>query len=407
MTASAGAANVRHEQNIPNAPLDEGSLLAAAEEQTGLADWGQDLTFREGLRQLIASVEAMQAAERLRPVVGAHIVRLLATRLRLQDDANRHPEVLDGVIDRPLIVTGMPRSGTTWLHELLALDPAARAPLEWEVQKPWPAPEVATYETDPRIAEYEAVNKSIIAGAPELATIHNFHGRLPQECNTINTLHFASPNFMSVYGVPDYVRWLCGDRPAGVFTTHKRVLQQLQWKGPQGRWTLKSPPHLLSIEELLVAYPDACLVQTHREPAKTVASLANFMRSRRKEKYADEPELMDPKAITRSVVDYFGLGLERGTESRRDPEVDRRFLDVAYRDAVQQPLSVLRTIYDHFGFEFTATFADRVEEHLAKPRETGHGRHRYDPEEFGVGELGLEDRFLEYRARFGHLLSDK
>jgi hypothetical protein len=380
--------------------------MTAAEQQTGLSDWGDDLTFRVGLQRLLAAVESLEATKRLRPYVAPHVIRLLATRLRLQDDGKRHPEVLAVTTGRPLIVTGMPRSGTTWLHELLALDTAARAPLDWEVQSPWPAPEATTYHTDPRIAEFDAMNKSIIADAPELATVHNFHARLPQECNTIATLHFASANFWSVYGVPDYLQWLCEVRPEGVFNTHKRLLQQLQWKGPKGRWTLKSPSHLLSLDELLAAYPDACLVQTHREPARTIASLANFIRSRRRGRFPDEPELMDPNAIARSATSYFGLGLERGTESRRNPEIDERFIDVAYRDIVRSPLSVIRRIYDHLGFEFSADFEGRIKEHLAKPRQTGHGRHKYDPEDVGVAELRLGEKFSDYRARFGDLLSE-
>ena len=389
------------------APLEEGRLMRAAEERTGLSDWGDDLTFRLGLRQLLRAVENMAAALKLRPLVAAQVIGLLATRLRLVDDGKRHPDILQGVIRRPLILTGMPRTGTTWLYELLALDPIARAPLDWEVQQPWPAPEAATYETDPRIAEMEAMNKTILAGAPELATMHNWHARLPQECNAITTLHFASPNFWSIYAVPDYIRWLTDARPQGVFNIHKRLLQQLQWKGPRGRWTLKSPPHMFVLEELIEAYPDACLIQTHRNPAKVVASLANMVRSRRRAKFADEPEMMDPKAIARSVFEHFGTGLERAAESRQNPRVDERFFDVDYRDTIRDPLWVLRRIYDHFGFDYTREFEERVKAHVAAPRTTGHGQHHYDLNEFGVVELGLEHQFPKYRARFGHLIGDE
>ena len=390
-----------------NIPLDDGRLTAAAERRTGLFDWGDDPTFRVGLGKLLAAVEAMGAAAKLRPIVAAHVVRLLATRLHLVDDERRNPEILAGRIERPLIVTGMPRTGTTWLYELLALDPAARAPLDWEVQRPWPAPEAATYDTDPRIAEIEAENRAIVAGAPELATMHNWHARLPQECNAITALHFASSNFWAVYSVPDYIRWLTETRPEGVFNTHKRVLQQLQWKGPKGRWTLKSPPHILMLDELVEAYPDACLIQTHRDPAKVVASLANMIRSRRREKFADVPEMMDPKAIARSVFDHFGAGLERAAESRRNPKIDALFFDVDYRDTIRDPIGVVRRIYDRFGFDFTRAFEERIAAHVAAPRETGDGRHHYELAEFGVADLDLENQFPIYRARFGHMIADR
>jgi hypothetical protein len=339
--------------------------------------------------------------------VAARVVGLLETRLRLADDGRRHPEILAGRIERPLIVTGMPRTGSTWLYELLALDPLARAPLDWEVQRPWPAPEAATYDTDPRIAEIEAENRAIIAGAPELATMHNWHAKLPQECNAITTLHFASSNFWAVFDVPDYIRWLTEARPEGVFNTHKRVLQQLQWKGPKGRWTLKSPPHILMLDELVQAYPDACLIQTHRDPSKVVASLANMIRSRRRERFSDVPEMMDPKAIARSVLDHFGVGLERAAQSRRNPKIDAMFFDVDYRETIRDPIGVVRGIYDRFGFDFTREFEERLAAHIAAPRETGDGRHHYDPDEFGVGELDLENRFPIYRERFGGMIADR
>lgn len=388
------------------APLDGGRLLAAAEERVGLSDWGDDPTFRVGLEKLIAAVENMGAAKRLRPVVAEKALHFLATRLQLVDDERKYPEVLDVRIERPLILTGLPRTGTTWLYELLALDPVVRAPLDWEVHRPWPAPEAATFDTDPRIAEMEAVNRAIVAGAPELATMHNFHARLPQECNAFTAYHFVTSNFWAWWSVPDYTRWMTHDRPKGVFNTHKRILQQLQWKGPKGRWTLKGPPHILMLEELTEAYPDACIIQTHREPAKVMASLSSMVRSRRREHFEGESELMNPKTISRSALDHFGVGLERATESRRNPDIDSRFIDVAYRDAVREPLAVVRRIYDHFGLPYTQEFEERVKARIGLSTASGHGKHHYEAEDFDIAGLDLPKQFSHYRARFGNLLNE-
>jgi len=388
------------------APLEPVRLISRAEAETGLSAWGADPTFREGLARLIDAAERMSCADQVRAPLEADIVRLLSTRLRLVDDELKTPAILLQGIERPLIVTGMPRTGTTWLFELLSLDPATRAPLDWEVNSPWPAPEAATFETDPRIAALQANYEAVLKVAPELATMHNFHAQLPQECNSITTLHFASSNFWAAYAVPDYIDWLSFGRPEGVFNTHRRVLQQLQWKGPRGRWILKSPPHLLMLEDLLEAYPDACLVQTHREPTRIVASLASMIRSLRKMRFADVPELMEPKAIARSVLRHFGQALERGTKSRENPAIDARFIDVAYRDTISQPLVVLRRIYDHFDLPWTEAFEQRVKDHLAVDRKTGHGAHKYSLEEFGVPELDVPRQFPNYRTRFGDLLGD-
>jgi len=393
-------------QDAARTRLDATELCAAAERNTGLSEWGADRTFLTGLGKLTDAVEAMSCADILRDSVAAQAVSLLETRLRLEDDARRHPQILLGPIERPVIVTGLPRTGTTWLFELLALDPAVRAPLDWEVASPWPAPELATWDTDPRIARVEAAYEAMLAAAPELATMHHFDARLPQECNSITQLHFASSNFWASYAVPDYIDWLTFEKPEGVFNTHRRVLQQLQWKGPRGRWTLKSPPHLLMIEELLEAYPDACIIQTHREPAKMVASLANMIRALRRVRNPGLTEILEPRMIARSVLSHFGTALERGTQSRTKPEVDRHFVDVAYRDTLANPIGTVRRIYEAFDLPWTADYEKRLSDHIGAQHSAGHGKHIYDMSEFGIADLDLPSQFPAYRARFGDLLSD-
>ena len=260
-------------------------------------------------------VEAIPFAASLREAVRVEVTRLLTTRLQLQREATDHPEILRGEIRRPLVVLGLPRTGTTWLFELLALDPGARAPLSWEVAAPCPAPRLDSFATDPRIAQTQAGIDAMLASVPELATMHPFGATLPAECNAILQLHFASSNFWATYAVPDYIRWLTEAPAAAAMTTHRRVLQQLQWRGPKGRWVLKSPPYLLMLEELLAAYPDACLIQTHREPAKMVASLANMIRALRRARVPAVDALLEPKSIARSVLHHFGTALERGVAS--------------------------------------------------------------------------------------------
>ena len=242
--------------------LDRAALMAQAEQDSGLSRWGADRTFEVGLGRLVNAVEAMPFAAALREAVAAQVTQLLTTRLQLEEDARQQPEILRGEIRRPLIVLGLPRTGTTWLFELLALDPGARAPLTWEAAAPCPAPELATFATDPRIRQTQAGFDAMLQAVPELATMHPFGATMPAECNALMQLHFASSNFWASYDVPDYLRWLTEAPAPGAMNIHRRVLQQLQWKGPKGRWVLKSPPYLLMLEDLLAAYPDACLVQT-------------------------------------------------------------------------------------------------------------------------------------------------
>lgn len=392
--------------NQGSKPLDSSRLLEQAVEKTGLSEWGQDKTFEIGLSKLCESIEVMDCGPVLREDFEAQAIALLSTRLHLVNDEIQNPEILKGKIERPIVVCGLPRTGTTWLYELLALDPVARAPLDWEVQSPWPAPEAATYDTDRRIAQAQAGYDALLAAAPELATMHHFDSKLPQECNAITPLHFASSNFWSAYGVPDYTKWITFGKPKGVMNTHRRVLQQLQWKGPKGRWTLKSPPYLLMLEDLLEAYPDACLIQTHREPAKMVASLSSFIRALRRVRYSHLDELMDPKEIARSVLMHFGEALECGTRSRKNSTIDRSFVDIAYRDLVSKPIEAVQSIYEKFNLPFTSEYENILVKFVSADRSTGHGKHIYDPKQFGIEELDLPNQFGEYRARFGDMLSD-
>ena len=386
--------------------LDRQALMAEAERLAGLSDWGADRAFEEGLGRLVDAVEAMPFAASLREAVRVDVTRLLTIRLQLQREATDHPEILRGEIRRPLVVLGLPRTGTTWLFELLALDPGARAPLSWEVAAPCPAPRLDSFATDPRIAQTQAGIDAMLAAVPELATMHPFGATLPAECNAILQLHFASSNFWASYAVPDYIRWLTEAPAAAAMTTHRRVLQQLQWRGPKGRWVLKSPPYLLMLEDLLAAYPDACLIQTHREPAKMVASLANMIRALRRARVPAVDALLEPKSIARSVLHHFGTALERGVASRRNPHVEARFMDIAYRDLVRDPLRVVRRIYDRFRLPWSPAFADRLRSHIGRQRRSGHGKHRYDPAEFGIDALNLPERFPAYRKRFADLLED-
>jgi hypothetical protein len=234
--------------------------------------------------------------------------------------------------------------------------------------------------------------------------MHHWDARAPQECNCFTTLHFVSSNFWSSFGIPDYLDWLVHERHSGVFNTHRRVLQQLQWRGPRGRWLLKSPPHMLMLEDLLAAYPDAMIVQTHREPQAVIASLASLVRALRLATFPNVPELTDPKVIGREVMMHYGEALERATLSRQNPDIDRRICDVAYRDTLSDPIRTVKRIYDHFGLEFTPAYERRLVELVATDRPSAGGRHRYDLEEFGIPQMDILNRLPAYRARFGELL---
>jgi hypothetical protein len=384
-------------------PVVVSDLLRNAEISTELDDWGPDQSFLPPLRKLVESMNETGHVDSVVRAFAANILELLCTRLRLTDDGKRHPEVLDLKIQRPIILIGLSRTGTTILHDLMSLDPSARCPLEWEAQQPWPAPELATWTTDPRIAAVDKRLNQRLDAAPLLRTMHPWGATLPSDCLTMLAFHFTSPRFVASYCLDSYSDWLATERMVGQYETHKRVLQQLQWKGPQGRWTLKEPMHQLNLDLLFAAYPDACFVQTHRDPAKTIPSVASVLHTSQTTNKPDRGRLETGHAARRLL----GACIERSTTVRSaNSDLDSRILDVAYADTVRDPTGQVRRIHEHFDLQFSEEHTRRIAHHLASGGEASKGQHRYRAEDYGLDTEELLNSFPDYRARFGDLLEE-
>jgi len=387
----------------PVAPLDVDALIDEAKRQTGLDDFGSDLSFMTGYRKLVEAVEAMSPPAQLRATARHKIVGLLATRLRYAEDDKHHPEIARQDVGAPLIVCGLPRTGTTITYDLLCLDPAARAPREWEWYVPWPAPEIETFDTDPRIGQVQAIYENWLKHAPQLADIQRMDCTQPGECNHGMMLHFASTNFPAELGVPAFSRWLIDTVAEGQYRTHKRMLQQFQWKGPKGRWTLKSPQHLFDLPGLVETYPGAMLVWTHRDPVLTFSSLASMIAGF----LAAVGAANDLKAIGRGVFETWTAGLNRATRARLErPDIECRIIDLGHGGIVADPMDAIRRIYDRFGLSFGEEHQARITRFLNEnPAATRLGKHKHSPETFGIDRDEVQERLADYYERFGHLLA--
>lgn len=385
------------------ARLDADALVAEARGETGLDDFGPDLSFMAGYAKLVEAVEAMAPPPELRASARAKIVGLLAARLRYAEDARVHPEIVEQDVGDPLVVCGLPRTGTTIVYDLLCLDPAARAPREWEWYVPWPAPDAATFDTDPRIAQVQATYENWLAHAPQLADIQRMDCREPGECNHGMMLHFGSTNFPAEFGVPLFADWLRASPPEGQYRTHKRMLQQFQWRGPRGRWTLKSPQHLFDLPALVETYPGAMLVWTHRDPLLTFSSLSSMIAGFLAAFGIDK----DRRAIGRSVLDMWSAAMARAVEARASrPDIEARIVDLAHRDVVADPVATVERIYDRFALPFTPEHRARIGRFLHEhPAASRLGKHRHSPDEFGIDPAEVRERLSGYYERYGHLLA--
>lgn len=377
--------------------LDEDTLIARARRDTGLDDFGDDW-FRTPLRRLLHALETEAAMTTLgRITTRADLLRILANRLRIEDAHRRHPEVAAAPVTAPIFVIGLPRTGTSILHDLLAQDPANRVPMSWEVMHPWPPPEQATHDTDPRIAAVDKHLSGVDRLIPGFKTMHPMGALLPQECVALMQYDFASMIWSTTHRVPSYQAWLDDADMRPLYRSHRRQLQYLQWRWPANRWVLKSPGHLWMLDALLAVYPDARIVQTHRDPLTVVASLTSLVALLRR-LASDDIDLREIAAYWAALL---ADGLERSMAARDRANLpSSRILDMQFADFIADEIGFVRKIYAHFGLELSPDAEGRMRAFLAANARDKHGRHRYTLADTGLDVASERRRFARYQARF-------
>ena len=377
-------------------PIDVPALLDAARRDTGLEDFGA-ASFRDGLDILVESLEReAHLSDVGRMAYTGQITGYLQERLRIEDWYRRYPEIGAQVLEAPIFVTGLPRTGTTALSNLLAADPASRSLRFWESQHPTPPPEAATYHDDPRIAEADAILSGMKQAAPELASMHDDSGWSPTENQDLLGQHFRTLHFEGQGAIPSYVRrWLdCDMAPA--YRHHRRVLQLLQWRCPPTRWNLKSPPDVCHLDAMTTEYPDVRIIWTHRDPAKVLPSVCKLIAVIR----ALCSEHVDLHALGRAELALWSEAMRRGLAFRQRVG-ESAFADVFMDDLVAYPIETVAGVYDHLGLPFTAQAEAAMRAWLAANPQHKHGVPRYTLEEFGLSLDEVRGSFREYTQHFG------
>ena len=375
------------------AVLQPERLCRSAEAATGFGEWGEP-AFLDGLERLCRSaVDEAKLDDARLASVKARIHDNLVRRLTLYADRARYPEIARQEIVAPLVVTGLPRSGTTILHALLAQDPAVRSPQMWELNVISPPPRAESYHTDPRIAIGEA---QIDALPAQFKAMHAMGATLPEECNNIWTMAFRSHNFSAVANVPGYMEWLLHEADmAPAMAIHRHMLQHLQAFAPGSRWVLKAPPYLFWPNELFTAYPDAMVVVTHRDPTEVVpsnASLVGFLNGSVTD--AQRAELGSAQLET------WATGADRMMAFREGPGAGRQIVDVRYRDFLKDQIGFVAGIYEAFGLEFTDAARAAMAAFIADNKQGKHGSHSYSAEQFGLDDDRVRQRFAAYIERY-------
>ena len=371
-------------------------LLEEARQTTGLSDFGGD-SFHEGLRHLLASLER---DAHLTPSGQGEaltvIRRRLANRLKIEDYYRLHPEIEELEVEGPVIITGLTRTGTTALGNMMSLDTQFRNLRLWEQSEPVPPPVSGDERNDPRRLRLAAEIDRMHREEPEAMAQHLFEVDASVEDTEVLGLEFGAQNLtLPVFSYLDW--WRTADMHA-CFAYHRRVVKLLQSKRPPNLWLFKAPHHKFHLDALVAAYPNARFVMTHRDPAKVVPSYTSLVSSTVWPKGTMEHH--DPKWVGPYLSNHLRVGTDRAIESRKRIGEDR-FLDIHHHDLNRDAIGTLERIYTFLGLELRRDMRDAVIDWVALNRSGAHGEHRYTPEEFGLTADQIRSDFRAYIERFG------
>jgi len=382
-------------------------VLADAQRKESLTDWGPG-EFERALSVLLDDYAGAELN-----AIGAHILRSgivhsLRMRLRAHEWVRRHPEILDERIVAPVVVVGMMRSGTTLLQRLLAADPRFYCAYGWEVVEVAPKLDHRFTGVDPRIAISEAREAKSRELAPELFAIHPMYAREAEEEIVFLADAFLSHVPESGAHLPVYRSWLDEQDFASAYTYLHRMLQFLQWQKqlsiPEGgcppqRWVLKSPAHLGYLDKLAAQFPDLHIVHMHRDPRTTIASGASLNATL----HAMHADTVDLPRVGAQWLQRMGWTNDRAIAVREDWSDAARVTDIAFDDAVADPIGQVARVYDAVGLPLTAEAEAAMRRWLAeRPREAA--RPPYGLENYGLNPEQVGERFTLYHKRFDQYL---
>jgi len=379
-------------------PLDADEILRTARRQTGLQDLGGEES-EEALRILAGSFEADARLHPFGRFLGRSILlQAVSHRLQILDRLRQEPELLQAPLQRPFFVVGFPRTGTTVLFNLLAQDPRARPLLHWEAFHPVTPARPRGRRTDPRLRRSRAGVRMLNYLLPDLDRVHPIRAEEPEECLPLLQNSLVSWSFLLSADARRYEEWLWAlpdDRLTGSYRFHRAQLQLLERSLGQRHWLLKSPAHLQAMQPLLSVYPDARLIQTHRDPAEMLPSACSLFAVFRCLLSSD----VDPHELGRHGLEAFRRIVERMLLARGEIPAERVF-DVHFGDLVADPVAMVHRIYAHFGETVSGEMDRRMKAFMEEHPRHKHGVHRYTLEQFGLRTGEMEDAFGPYLERF-------
>ena len=348
----------------------------------------EDQSFLPALELLVRSCEETAALTTGgRRVLSSIVVRHLVNRLLIEAEVEAGHA--GGPIGPMVVVTGLPRTGTTVLHNLLALDPGSRSLRLWEALRPVPPREGSGPSQAELVAHAATWLDRLYELVPDFRAIHATTAEGPEECDALLQNDFASQHFDDMFDAQAYSAWLATASLRAEYRSYARQLRVLNQGGTRP-WILKSPSHLGHLDALLEACPEATILHCHRSPGEAVPSYASLVLSLRRA-YSEQ---VSPVRVGRQALWRCETAMNRCLAVRRaEPE---RFVDVEYRDLLERPLATVEAVYDRLGRALPPALPEAVTTWLARHPQHGHGVHRYDRESFGLSEASLRQAFAPY-----------
>jgi len=374
--------------------FDENALLDEARRATGLSDFGRD-DFLPGLRALSALPRENPFTEKGRAQHRQRLLNLLGTRLKLEEAFRRHPEIREREIVRPMFLTGLPRSGTSALFNLLAADPAARPLLLWEGIFPDPNWDLAPGQVDPRYEALKAVTEQSRKKNPDFTKAHFADADTPEECVLLHAFGLDGGQLGYELMLEPYASWFAGHDLRPLYRYYADLLRLLDWQRPGERWLLKTPSHLWALDALVEIFPDCSIVWNHRAPAACIASISSMIWMIVRDRVEISAEAFGPR-----VLAHYADSMDRALAARARLD-EARFIDVDYDALVKDNLGAVRQIYAHFGLPLEGEALAALEAHAASHPQGKHGKHEYDLSSYGLAEQPVRTRFAAYLERFG------
>jgi len=378
--------------------FDAQALLEEARRAAGCDDFGDD-DFREPYEVLVRALNdeaelSSRGLERTR----AYLMRILTGRLRLYRDRKTWPQIAEEDIKAPLFITGLGRSGTSYLNALLASDPANHAPLHWQVWTLSPPPNHPSTDRAPQAELGDRLIRLEGWQDPQMRDKHDFGGPAAAEDTLMQDYSFVCHSAVSYWNVPAYGAWLAKADFSATYRMQRKILQAFQFGDPRERWVLKSPLHIRQLPQLLTEFPDARLIFNHRDPVKSLASSMSFVATLKM--LFGSPYRLPGRAEALAMMEGSARSLEAMIRTRADPKVATMSVDVQYLDLEDAPMAQVERVYRRFGIQLSPTARANMLKYIAENRKGKHGVHRYDITDTGLKIGEVRERFKFYTDYF-------